>query len=77
MVFYVFVQWIILNIVIAMILDIFTNVSEEMDHEFEQLGHIKQLKSMENKMGKNNFSQYCKNIGEQIVKEEVDKDKLK
>lgn len=35
MIFYVFVQWIILNIVIAMMLDIFCNVSVEMDKEFD------------------------------------------
>ena len=40
MVFYVFVQWIILNIVIAMMLDIFCCVSSEMDVEFERLEHI-------------------------------------
>ena len=31
MVFYIFVQWIILNIVIAMMLEIFDNVAGEMD----------------------------------------------
>ena len=36
MVFYVFVQWIILNIVIAMMLEIYTNVSSEQDSEFEK-----------------------------------------
>lgn len=36
MVFYVFVQWIILNIVIAMMLEIYTNVSTEQDSEFEK-----------------------------------------
>jgi len=63
MVFYVFVQWIILNIVIAMMLDIFTNVSSEMDLEFERLDHIKGLMAKEKKMGKNHFEQYCKEIG--------------
>ena len=45
MIFYVFVQWIILNIVIAMMLDIFTSVSAEMDSEFDQLEHIKKLQA--------------------------------
>ena len=40
MAFYVIVQWIILNIVIAMMLDIFCNVSAHMDNEFMKLGHI-------------------------------------
>ena len=43
MIFYVFVQWIILNIVIAMMLDIFTSVSVEMDKEFEKLENIQTL----------------------------------
>jgi len=55
MVFFLLVQWIILNIVIAMILDIFTNVSEEMDHEFVQLENMKKLQALEIKMGKSNF----------------------
>ena len=43
MIFYILVQWIILNIVIAMMLDIFTNVEGEMDTEFDRLNNIKQL----------------------------------
>ena len=43
MLFYVIVQWIILNIVIAMMLDIFSNVSVEMDKEFDKLSHIYKL----------------------------------
>ena len=40
------VFWIIiLNIVIAMMLDIFSNVSVEMDKEFDQLEHIKKLQA--------------------------------
>ena len=43
MIFYVFVQWIILNIVIAMMLEIFTNVSAEQDTEFEKTATIHKL----------------------------------
>ena len=43
MVFYVFVQWILLNIVIAMMLEIFTNVSTEQDCEFNKTATIKKL----------------------------------
>jgi len=43
MVFYIFVQWIILNIVIAMMLDIYTNVETEMDTEFDRLDNVKAL----------------------------------
>lgn len=43
MVFYVFVQWIILNLVIAMMLEIYTNVSDEQDAEFEKQKNIKKL----------------------------------
>ena len=60
MIFYVFVQWIILNIVIAMMLDIFSNVSVEMDKEFEKLDHIKKLQAKQRQMGEANFARYCK-----------------
>ena len=40
MVFYVFVQWIILNIVIAMMIDIYTSVEDERDEKFSRLAHI-------------------------------------
>ena len=43
MVFYVFVRWILLNIVIAMMLEIFTNVSTEQDCEFNKTATIKKL----------------------------------
>ena len=43
MVFYVFVQWIILNIVIAMMLEIFTNVQSEQDNEFAKTKSIHKL----------------------------------
>ena len=43
MVFYVLVQWIILNIVIAMMLDVFTNVENELDKEFKNLANVKRL----------------------------------
>ena len=43
MVFYIFVQWIILNIVIAMMLEIFDNVAGEMEDEFSHITNIKTL----------------------------------
>ena len=43
MVFYIFVQWIILNIVIAMMLEIFDNVAGEMEDEFNNVANIKKL----------------------------------
>ena len=55
MIFYILVQWIILNIVIAMMLDIFTNVESEMDTEFDRLNNIKKLMVKQEKMGKSNF----------------------
>ena len=46
MVFYILVQWILLNIVIAMMLDIFTSVDDELDVEFTRLENIKKLQKM-------------------------------
>ena len=43
MVFYIFVQWIILNIVIAMMLEIFDNVAGEMEDEFKHIANVKDL----------------------------------
>jgi hypothetical protein len=43
MVFYIFVQWIILNIIIAMMIDIFCTVAKDMDKEYDRLKNITQL----------------------------------
>lgn len=43
MVFYVIVQWIILNIVVAMMLDVFTSVEGELDGEVNRLSNIKKI----------------------------------
>jgi len=51
MVFYILVQWIILNIVIAMMLDVFTNVESELESEFGTLENVKQLMEAEKKLG--------------------------
>ena len=76
MVFYILVQWIILNIVIAMMLDIFTNVEGEMDSEFDRLSNIKALMAKEKELGNDRFDRFCDGVNEDLMKEVVDKDEL-
>ena len=76
MIFYVFVQWIILNIVIAMMLEIFTNVSAEQEIEFETTKTIHKLMEHQKRLGEHRFEQVCDEINEDIMREEVNKSKL-
>ena len=73
MVFYVLVQWIILNIVIAMMLDVFTNVTSELDDEFGSLASIKRLQKAQQHLGKERFEEICDRVNEDIVLEEKKK----
>merc|ERR1712060_969433 len=68
MVFYVLVQWIILNIVIAMMLEIFCSVEGNMDTEFGRLQNIKKLRSLEKQVGTNRFREFCDGVNERIMK---------
>ena len=46
MVFYVIVQWIVLNLVIAMMLEIYTNVEDEVQVECNRKDHVVKLMQM-------------------------------
>ena len=70
MVFYVLVQWIILNIVIAMMLDVFALVENELGTEFGNLANLRRLKQAEAKLGKERFAEICDRVNEDIVLEE-------
>ena len=76
MVFYILVQWILLNIVIAMMLDIFTNVEGEMDSEFDRLSNIKALMAKQKELGNDRFDRFCDGVNEDLMREVVDKDEL-
>ena len=74
MVFYVIVQWIILNIVVAMMLDVFTSVEKELDCEVDRLSNIKKLQAKKAKLGdEDQFKHFCNRVNEKILKEEVEK----
>lgn len=77
MAFYILVQWILLNIVIAMMLDIFTNVETQLDGEEKRLGIVHKLMKLQKKMGAERFERYCDEVNETILRDEVDKSNLK
>ena len=76
MVFYILVQWIVLNIVIAMMLDIFSCVSEELDQEFDKLGSVKRLMRVQERMGTRRFVELCRSVNRKILLEEIEKNDL-
>ena len=76
MVFYIIVQWIVLNIVIAMMLDIFTNVDSELDVEFERRERIYKLMEKQKRMGRERFARFCDEVNEKLCREEVDRVEL-
>ncbi len=76
MAFYILVQWILLNIVIAMMLDIFTAVDDELDVEFTRLENIKKLQKMEKQMGQSRFREYCDQANEVVMREVIDSSEL-
>ena len=76
MVFYIIVQWIILNLVIAMMLEIYTNVESENDIELQRKKNVVKLMGMQKELGNRRFEDYCDEVNEAILKEEVDKSEL-
>ena len=76
MIFYIFVQWIILNILIAMMIDIFCTVTKDMDKDYDRLDNIIKLKTIHHKVGDHCFHEFCDVMNENIMKEEVDKSEL-
>ena len=76
MIFYIIVQWIVLNIIIAMMLEIFTNVEQEMDTEFHNLKNIQSLMKTKKQVGDRVFHDMCDSVNEDICKEEVEKSNL-
>ena len=76
MVFYVLVQWIILNIVIAMMLDVFTNVENELDKEFKNLANVKRLMAAQKTMDSSRFKGICDNVNKEILEEEIERNNL-
>lgn len=77
MAFYILVQWILLNIVIAMMLDIFTNVETQLDSEEKRIGTVHKLMKLQKQMGAQRFERYCDDVNETILRDEVDKSNLK
>lgn len=71
MVFYCLINWIILNLVIAMMLEIFTNVSDEQDCEFKKQKNIQTLMEHQKRLGNHRFEQVMDEINEDIMREEV------
>lgn len=76
MVFYIIVQWIVLNIVIAIMLELYTNVDGEVEQDFNRLNKVKKLMAMQKKLGDRTFKHYCDEVNEKIMRKEVDKHKL-
>ena len=76
MAFYILIQWILLNIVIAMMLDVFTNVEKELDKEFADRENIKRLISAQSKMSDDQFRQLCENVNRKLLDEEIQKNEL-
>ena len=76
MIFYILVQWILLNIVIAMMLDIFTSVDDELDTEFKRLANIKKLQALQKQMGQQRFNDYADQANQVIMREVVDASEL-
>ena len=76
MVFYIFVQWIILNIVIAMMLDVFTNVESELDKEFSNLANVKRLMHAKSKMTDARFKEICDTVNQELLEEEIERSNL-
>ena len=76
MAFYILIQWILLNIVIAMMLDVFTNVEKELDKEFADRENIKRLIAAKSKMSDEQFRQLCENVNRKLLDEEIQKNEL-
>jgi|Transcript_9080 hypothetical protein len=76
MIFYVFIQWILLNIVIAMMLDVFTSVESDLDKEFGNLENIKKLMAAKGRMSDDQFGHFCDGVNKKILDEEIDKNEL-
>ena len=77
MVFYVIVQWILLNIVVAMMLDVFTSVEKELDGEVNRLDNIKKLQANQKSLhDPDQFRHFCNRVNEKMLREEVEKNKM-
>lgn len=76
MAFYILVQWIILNIVIAMMLDIFCTTDSEVEKEFKRGEYIGRLKAIQKRVGDARFTEYCQDMNHKLMKEEVDASEL-
>ena len=76
MVFYILVQWIILNIVIAMMLDIFCTTDSEVEKEFKRGEYISRLQAIQKRVGIARFNEYCQDMNHRLMKEEVDSSEL-
>lgn len=76
MIFYICVQWIVLNILIAMLIDVFCTVDTSLDKEYERLENIKKLQKVHSIVGNRQFTEFCDSVNEKIMKEEVDKSEL-
>ena len=76
MVFYIIVQWVILNIVIAMMLDIFCITDSEVEKKFKRHEYINRLQAIQKRVGYSQFVVYCQEINHRMMKEEVDASEL-
>lgn len=72
MLFYILVQWIILNIVIAMMLEVFTNVDEEIDAEYEKLANVKRLRAIADRTDLATFRAACDRVNQDLLREECE-----
>ena len=69
--FYVIINWIVLNIIVAMILDVFATVEEELDRECNMVDKAKKLMALQQSMGKKEFAQLCKQVNFKLLEEDV------
>jgi hypothetical protein len=76
MVFYILIQWILLNIVIAMMLDVFTNVESELDKEFGNRDNVKRLIEAKQRMSDDQFKNFCEGVNRKLLDEEIAKNDL-
>ena len=69
--FYVIINWIVLNIIVAMILDVFATVEQELDRECSMVEKAKKLMALQQSMGKQEFAQMCKKVNYKLLEEDV------
>mmetsp|Transcript_4748 Transcript_4748/g.6258 ORF Transcript_4748/g.6258 Transcript_4748/m.6258 type:complete len:315 (+) Transcript_4748:1409-2353(+) len=74
--FYILMSWIVLNIIIAMIIDVYDNVENELGATFGNLKKVKQLMAVEKRIGQAEFRALCDQVNKKLLVEEVERVEL-